>query len=220
MRKQLIFIFTVCTGMAWCIPVSAQRYLENAIPYRNSALLRTDGGITEVNFTKKEYLGRAEPGIIYYSFYRDSIYRTQGGYHGRPLHGRYVERYPDRSLKVLGNYVYGLRNGKWQHWDNGGVLRKVSRWKEGKETGRFAIYDTTGRLRQKGFLLDGKFNGIVSTFHARDTIQLEKARYDYGTKIETPKRKVLGSVYDRFRSLFGNRSVAKSEDSSDLRSIK
>ncbi|MEC3882035.1 toxin-antitoxin system YwqK family antitoxin [Parapedobacter sp. 10938] len=130
-------------------PAFCQRYLEEVIPYRHTATIRIDEGFIEVRFTRKEYIGKADPQRTYYSYYRDSIYTTQGGYHGYPLHGRYIERYGHKGLKVLGQYRYGLRVGKWQYWDEEGILRKVSHWKEGRETGRFAIYDEAGNLQQR-----------------------------------------------------------------------
>lgn len=141
------------TGLVVCWqPVFGQRYLEEAIPYRNHAVIRTDDSFIEVNFTQKVYTGKASPKNTYYSYYQDSIYATQGGYHGHPLHGSYIERHANKGLKAMGRYTYGLRSGTWQHWDENGILRKVSHWKEGKETGKFRIYDETGELQQRGYL--------------------------------------------------------------------
>ena len=142
-------------------PAVGQRYLEEAIPYRQEATIRTATGFIEARFMRKEYIGTARPSDHYYSYYRDSVYTTQGGYHGYPLHGRYVERYPDKGLKVLGQYRYGLRVGKWQYWDEGGVLRKVSHWRAGQETGRFRIYDEAGELQQRGYLPSEMESGLL-----------------------------------------------------------
>lgn len=119
-------------GTSFC-PAFGQRHLEEAIPYRNAATIRTAEGFTEVNFRRKAYIGKADPARIYYSYYRDSIYATQGGYHGHLLYGRYIERYDHKGLKVVGRYRDGLRTGTWQYWDTAGVLLKVSRWKKGQE---------------------------------------------------------------------------------------
>lgn len=182
-RRILVFgwVGLVCAvGIGFSSPAFSQRYLEEAIPYRNSARIHTEEGFVEVHFTRHAYLGAAQPQDIYYSYYRDRIYATQGGYQGRPLHGMYTERYVDNSLKVLGQYRYGLKKGKWQYWDGNGVLRKASKWKEGKETGRFAMYTESGTLLQRGYLRDGKFEGIVSTYHPADSGGVEKHWYRNG----------------------------------------
>ena len=192
----------ICLGAAFC-QAFGQRHLEEAIPYRNTISIRSAGGFIEADFTRKEYIGKAGPRQIYHSYYRDSIYATQGGYHGHPLHGKYIERYADKGLKVLGNYTYGLRSGKWQHWDEGGVLRKVSRWKEGNETGRFAIYDVAGSLKQRGYFVDGKFDGIVSTYQTGDsTSQREQKRYRLGKVIGQDGGSWFGRMHDKIRSWF------------------
>ncbi|WP_139215947.1 toxin-antitoxin system YwqK family antitoxin [Parapedobacter composti] len=161
-----------------------QRYLNEAIPYSNEAVLRTDEGFVEITFTRQHYIGRAAPQMTYHSYYRDSVYRTQGGYHGHPLHGRYVERYNHRGLRVLGRYRYGLPVGKWQYWDEHGTLRKVSRWKDGAETGKFVIYNEAGALQQRGYLRDGKFNGSITTYHTGDSTYRERKRYRLGKEVD------------------------------------
>src|SRR3546814_18389961 len=131
------------------LPAVGERYLSEALPYLNASNSLTDYGFIEAVFTRNSYIGAAEPQRIYYTYYRDSIYATQGGYHGYPLHGRYIERYPGKGLKVLGHYRYGLRVGKWQYWDEKGVRRTVAHWKEGREPGRFAVYDEEGGLQKQ-----------------------------------------------------------------------
>ncbi|SEL95727.1 toxin-antitoxin system YwqK family antitoxin [Parapedobacter koreensis] len=183
-------------------PVSGQRYLEEAIPYRNSALLRTGDGFIEAHFTRKAYMGSAEPQMAYHSYYRDSIYVTQGGYHGQPLHGKYLERYVDKGMKVLGDYAYGLKSGKWQYWDEQGMLRKVTHWKSGSETGKFSVYNENGRLQQQGYLKDGKFDGIVLTYPASsDSLEYEKKRYRKGKEVGMGDGSWFGRMYDRVRAM-------------------
>lgn len=199
--RCIVLPFFLC--IAGLGPVSGQRYLEEAIPYSNTAVIRSASGIIEASFTRKEYVGKAIPTAIHYSYYRDSIYATQGGYHGHPLHGKYVERYTHKGLKVLGRYTFGLRVGKWQYWDEGGVLRKVSRWKEGKETGRFAIYDMAGNLKQRGYLVDGQFEGIISTYSNLDsTTHWEQKRYRLGKATAPGDGSWLLRARDWGRNLF------------------
>src|SRR3546814_9796302 len=88
---QCILAVLIYAGMS-LLPAFGQRYLEEAIPYRNAATIRTVDGFIEADFTRNSYIGAAEPQRIYYTYYRDSIYATQGGYHGYPLHGRYIDR--------------------------------------------------------------------------------------------------------------------------------
>ncbi|MBK1442520.1 hypothetical protein JHJ32_21150 [Parapedobacter sp. ISTM3] len=200
-RRYVLLVCWACLS-AIC-PAMGQRYLEDAIPYQNSALLRTDEGFIEVRFTRKTYVGGAEPHVAYHTYYRDSIYVTQGGYHGQPLHGQYLERYANRSLKVLGSYTYGLKSGKWQYWDERGVLRKVSRWKAGSETGKFSVYGETGHLQQSGRLKDGGFDGIIRTHHASgDSLTHVLRRYRRGKEVSMEEGSLFSRMYDKVRALF------------------
>lgn len=196
------FIYTIglISGLViTSLPVFSQRHLREAIPYRNSATIRMIDGYQAVQFTVKEYTGHSDPDLVYYSYYRDSIYQTQGGYHGRPLHGPYIERYSDGVLRVLGHYRYGIRQGRWQHWDKSGKLRKVSHWKRGKETGAFASYGVDGELRQMGYLWDGEFDGAIKAVspHESGTL-IEIKYYNNGKEVEKAEIAFLKKIRSWF----------------------
>ncbi|MEC3882000.1 toxin-antitoxin system YwqK family antitoxin [Parapedobacter sp. 10938] len=171
--------------MTTSVPVIGQRHLREAIPYRNTATIRTTDGLQTVRFTVREYTGHSDPDLVYYSYYRDSIYQTQGGYHGQPLHGTYTERHSDGGLRVLGHYRYGIRQGRWQYWDKSGKLRRVSHWKNGKETGTYASYGIDGELRQLGYLCDGEFDGGIKSVNSDESETfIEIKYYNNGTEVD------------------------------------
>ncbi len=201
-QQTVIHLFALLGALLAAFPLQAQRALEAGIPDGTRLVLRTDSGFTEASFTRKGYLGASDPERVYHSYHRDSIYRTQGGYHGRPLHGRYVERHPNRGLRVLGRYRYGLREGKWRHWDESGTLRKVSHWRSGQETGRFAVYGPGGTEQQRGYLRDGKFDGPVITHHSGDSARAEKRRYHRGDEVVEGSKDWLLKARDWVRGVF------------------
>lgn len=188
--------------VCWPGHAHCQRHLEEAIPYRKQAMLRQEGGLVEVEYTRKAYEGIAADHHVYHCYYRDSIYRVRGGYHGHPLHGRYVERYADKTVKVMGRYRYGLKTGRWQYWDADGELRKRSNWREGVETGPFSVFGPEGQLQQTGYLRDGKMEGIAKIRHAGDSVGLVKKRYRNGGEIAMDAGSWFSRMLDRARLLF------------------
>jgi Uncharacterized protein conserved in bacteria len=64
----------------------------------------------------------------------------------------------------MGRYTYGLRSGKWQYWDENGALRKVLYWREGREAGKFWIYNEKGELQQQRYLRSEMESWLVRTW--------------------------------------------------------
>jgi hypothetical protein len=80
-----------------------------------------------------EKIVRPDLNKIYYSFDRDTILRTAGGFAGRLLNGEYKVYYPNKNLYESGWFYYGLKDGDWRTWNPDGSLKKVSHWKRGEQ---------------------------------------------------------------------------------------
>lgn len=48
-------------------------------------------------------------------------------------HGRYIEWYPNGSIKVVGYYRHGLKEKKWKYYDENGRLHDVVYWQFNEE---------------------------------------------------------------------------------------
>jgi hypothetical protein len=71
---------------------------------------------------------------LYYWFRQDTILATRGGYGGRLLDGEYKVLYPNKNLRELGHFSYGLKVGEWKTWFPNGELKSITHWKNGEET--------------------------------------------------------------------------------------
>lgn len=185
----------VCLSTYCSFPLFSQQVLEEAIPYKNFAAVQTSFGYMEVSHSRKQLVDKRNPKKIYYSYYRDSVYATQGGYHGYLLHGIYIERYAHKGLKVLGNYAHGLRRGKWKYWDKRGMLRREERWRHGMLSGSFMVYGEDGSIHQTGYMSRDKYHGIVTTLQAGDSNAVEKKRYRRGKELAMGDGGWLGKAY-------------------------
>lgn len=187
MNKPIVCILAVLLfvglGTTSCVSFNRQ-YLDVAIPYRTWAIIpKIDSGKIEVHYLHRSYIGAADPNLIYASFYRDSIYQTQGGYQGYVLHGRYIERHANSGLRVLGAYRHGLKRGKWYYWDKEGKLRKEERWQYGQLSGRFFIYGTDGSILQAGYMTNGSYRVLITVDTTDGNFTRNIKRFNKGVEL-------------------------------------
>lgn len=109
----------------------------------------------------------------YFWFEKGKVLSTQRGYSGKLLHGTYsaYDRV-SKQLKTQGEYVYGLKEGKWMLWGADGHLSQSQHWKAGLQTGKTIIYDSLGlekmRLKYRhGALVQQKESKIKNWLHRR-----------------------------------------------------
>lgn len=94
---------------------------------------------------------------ITYTWYKDyAVKTTKGGYDGKLLNGRFIERYANGNLKTKGSYRYGMKYGKWTTWHLEGTLEEVSHWKEGKLHGSVQKYHKDETLAGKTSYKNGQ----------------------------------------------------------------
>lgn len=93
---------------------------------------------------------KAEPNRTYFWYNANVIHSTRGGFSGRLLNGSYAEYYPDKNLKEQGHFNKGLKDGVWKDWTDNGLLINSYTWSNGIRSGKFALYDEQGRVKQSG----------------------------------------------------------------------
>ncbi len=98
----------------------------------------------------------------YFSYVKDTILTTVGGYHGQVLHGLFVKYYPSMNLAEMETFSMGRKNGEAKTWFIDGNLKSITYWKLGKKDGAFKMYDSTGDLIKFGQYKANKLNGEIS----------------------------------------------------------
>jgi antitoxin component YwqK of YwqJK toxin-antitoxin module len=99
---------------------------------------------------------------IYYAWYANNKFNeTQGGYHGRLVHGLFKAFYKNTNLQTMGYYNKGIKKGEWKSWYENGNLKEVLTWKNGAKNGTYLLYNEYGqkmvKANFKNNLLDGDF---------------------------------------------------------------
>ena len=166
----------------------AQKYFKEAIPFNNKARFTTADSIHIIaEHTDKRYKEPLRLQVFYYWYIKDTIVQAQGTYHGKLLHGRYQEFYPNHQPKVEGSFFMGRKTGLWKYWDQHGRLRKASHWRNSKEHGRYAIYNEDGEVIQKGRMRKGKLRDTNFLLEAISKLKHRKIHSDKNDTDKEPK---------------------------------
>lgn len=100
---------------------------------------------------------------MYTWFSYGKIVKNQGFYDDMPLHGTYIIRNKDKHVLVSGDFEYGLKNGKWMHWDTQGNLTYTQEWENGKKSGEYITYKNNKAVESKEYEND-TLNGKHSVY--------------------------------------------------------
>lgn len=69
---------------------------------------------------------------------------------------KHVEKYPDGTVKITGNLVKSMRQGKWEAFYENGVKWSESNYLNGKRNGIYKIFYPNGRLKVHGVYENGE----------------------------------------------------------------
>lgn len=83
---------------------------------------------------------KLQENLFYAWFAGQNLHYTKGATGGKPLHGPYIEYFPNGSLKTKGAYRLGLRNGIWEKWNEQGNREGACRWRLGVELDSCGIF--------------------------------------------------------------------------------
>ncbi|MEZ5199164.1 MAG: hypothetical protein R2764_23115 [Bacteroidales bacterium] len=125
--------------------------------------------------------------LIYYWYKENKINNTQGGIGGKTLHGNYSVFYNSGTLKEKGQFIFGLKNGKWKKWYNNGNLYEVGSWEKGQKTGSWIQYDSEGRLAKVANYKDGELDGDYIEYSNGEIS--EKKKFNEGNENEVKEKK-------------------------------
>lgn len=160
------------------VTVSAQRYTD--IPVNNRVIFNKGEYIIYAEVDQVRSSGDVGDDVFYYWYSANDVKRTQGGYEGKLLHGKYTEFYSNKDLKVQGKFSHGVKSGRWKMWHANGQLSEIQLWTSNGRRTRFESFDENGHLIRTGTYRYEKLHGTVREIGTEKTV---KRKYRNGIEV-------------------------------------
>ena len=106
---------------------------------------------------------------------------SEGHYRYGILHGKYVEYYPDRGVKLEGNYDNGKHEGTWLYFDIGGLI--IGEGVFSKGTGKQRAFWENGKTKQLTYYVDDRKHGEEILYRQDGSVEMIN-RYEEGKLVE------------------------------------
>jgi len=81
--------------------------------------------------------------------------------------------YQNGKLRMKGQILNGVRNGKWTAWDNQGRMLSTGNYIDGIENGMWTVWYPKGVKRYEGMFKDGKRTGIWKFYNEQGMLTKE-----------------------------------------------
>ena len=173
--KYLVVILLSLTSVVY------GQNLRYKAPKTGEVVVNEDGLVITARVYLKNKKVRTKPDRFYHWYKSDKIFKTEGGFDGRLLHGVVATFYPSKNLKSKGEFKYGLKKGEWLSWYKNGTLKKVVKWRKGRKNGRFSEYGKDGDLIKTGSYRDDQLHGIITEYE--DSV-MTKYKYKKGELVK------------------------------------
>lgn len=199
----------------------AQKYTDVAV--NNRVILNKGEYIIYAEIAQSRSSREVSDDIFYYWYSANEVKRTQGGYDGKLLHGKYTEFYSDKDLRAQGKFSYGVKTGQWKMWHTNGNLSEIQVWSSSGRRAKFESFDVNGNLIRRGSYKNEKLHGIIKEIGPQKTV---KRKYRDGIEVikvkKTKQDTTLNKKGDRKRkfALFKIRRHKKDTLSSDVKENK
>lgn len=182
MRIQLliILIFT----LFFSINVIAQK--DPGKRKSHEITVNSTDAIIKIEVRSKQKKLSPKNNLIYYWYKSNKILATEGGFDGKPLHGKYTSFYFSQNLMEKGLFKNGLKKGEWKTWYENGKTEEIINWKSGIKHGKHVSYNFSGELVAEGNFKKGQLQGIVKSYDRG--ILLSERKYKKGKEV-LPKAK-------------------------------
>ncbi len=149
------------------------------------------------------------PNVNYYWYRNGELKSTIGDFSGNILHGKYEKFDADGNLRAKGDFLYGVKNGKWKYWNNRGTIDTEEFWKKGFLVERISINDSTITIQPfKNNVLHGK------VVQRKNNELISSVKYYQGKK----KVKKTPRLFVRLRGSFKKKKI-KSDDTEEMQTI-
>jgi len=163
--------------------VFAQKYTDVAV--NNRVILNKGEYIIYAELVQSHSSREVSDDIFYYWYSANEVKRTQGGYDGKLLHGKYTEFYSDKDLKVQGKFSHGVKTGQWKMWHTNGNLSEIQVWRSSGRRAKFESFDENGNLIRRGSYRYEKLHGIIKEIGPQNTV---KRKYRDGIEVIKAKK--------------------------------
>lgn len=150
--------------------VTVYSFCNSAIaqnPYKDfdkrSVVVKTDEDIVEAEVYEglEDKIKKIDPDKTYYWYDHSLIMSTKGGFTGELLHGNFLVQYRNYQIKEQGLFKYGLKQGIWKNWTEGGIIKSFTTYKKGVLHGAYLYYDAAGTWTERGTYKNGNKQGVV-----------------------------------------------------------
>lgn len=143
--------------------------------------------IIKIEVRSKQKKFSPKNNLIYYWYKSNKILATEGGFDGKPLHGKYTSFYFSQNLMEKGRFKKGLKKGAWKTWYENGKIKEIINWKSGIKHGKHVSYNSLGELVAEGNFKKGKLHGIVKSYDRG--VLLSERKYKKGNEISLKGKK-------------------------------
>jgi hypothetical protein len=87
------------------------------------------------------------------------------------INGSFLDRYPDGSLALEGEYEDGERSGEWTSWRPDGTSALEGNYEDGRREGRWKAYHPNGQLLGEGDFNGGNREGVWTLYYSSGQIK-------------------------------------------------
>jgi hypothetical protein len=138
----------------------------NSLPKRREVIITSNKETIRASVNIENKKIRIDNDRLYFGYYLNKLYRTQGEIQGRPLDGKFSRYDLNNNILESGNFEMGLKEGIWKLFSNGGYLIEVAEYQKGMLHGHRLIYkggqpDILEKYR------NGKLKGKPRSFNSK-----------------------------------------------------
>ncbi len=94
-------------------------------------------------------------------------------YYKDTLHGKTIEWFKSKQIKLIGNYKRGIINGKWKYWYKNGKIQSQLFYINGRLDDWCFHWYQNGKMKEKAYYINGSLEGKWKTWHKNGNISEE-----------------------------------------------
>jgi antitoxin component YwqK of YwqJK toxin-antitoxin module len=223
------FIWNVCCislGFIFSMNLHAQNFEDPMTGVINRVYVQYPDSLVEAFYYRGDKKIKTKDELFYYWHSAQNIKHTRGAFEGKLLHGNFTAFYYNKDLLTKGAFKYGLKQGEWKSWYQGGERKSKEKWRKGKLIGTANYYGKNGKVQRErklsrsgnGYVLYYDENGILTSkeyyknnaLDKKNNYQLNKKGKLVEVKPEKTKTKKIKSKENSEReSKFKRKKVPK-----------
>ncbi|CAM4263237.1 Toxin-antitoxin system YwqK family antitoxin [Zobellia roscoffensis] len=110
-----------------------------------------------------------KPSIKNHEVYKHDLVLNQNEgkwyYHNKPFNGYSIKCYPNGVTSERLGYLNGKREGIAKRWENNGLLRIESFYKQNRLTGTYKVWWKNGELTEESIYENGALHGVQKMYY-------------------------------------------------------